>query len=260
MCLEICKKQGVLGVKIVGETFQSRNVATAWCISEADKVYNWPDFDTVRVNTTDKGSGGSGGLSYCSHTGEATIPDFIFCCWPETDLLDYDETVHAIERAGSVRAAERRAGWLGNMYTNYARKVMIDLGSTKPHLCDFRHVMASTDDQFLSLEQLVAKYEVLLDIEGIGYSGRLKLLLWSQRPVLVVDRPYQEYFSKLLQPWVHFVPVQRDLTDLLDRVQWCIDNPSHAAAIAARALQFAKQHLTRAAAYQVWNDRLMNIY
>jgi hypothetical protein len=35
---------------------------------------------------------------------------------------------------------------------------------------------------YISTDQLVSKYSILIDIEGTGYSGRLKHLLWSHRP------------------------------------------------------------------------------
>ena len=103
---------------------------------------------------------------------------------------------------------------------------------------------------------LVKKYAFLIDIEGIGYSGRLKFLLWSQRPVLLVERPYKEYFFKDLIAWTHYIPVKRNLSDLFFKMNWCLKNKSRVAKIAANALEFSKKHLTREACYAEW-DRVI---
>lgn len=39
------------------------------------------------------------------------------------------------------------------------------------------------NSQYISMPDLVRKYSILIDIEDSGYSGRLKYLLLSHRPV-----------------------------------------------------------------------------
>ena len=85
-------------------------------------------------------------------------------------------------------------------------------------------------------------------------TGRLKYLLFSGRPVLLAERPHEEFFYEHLRPWTHYVPVKRDLSDLKDRVAWTRANAPEARAIADRAKAFAKTHLTRDAAYARWRD------
>lgn len=65
-------------------------------------------------------------------------------------------------------------------------------------------------------------YSILLDIEGGGYSARLKYLLLSNKPLLIVNRPYKEFFFKNLQEYVHYIPVKRDLSDLIDKTKWIL--------------------------------------
>ncbi|RYF00276.1 MAG: hypothetical protein EOO77_34290 [Oxalobacteraceae bacterium] len=42
---------------------------------------------------------------------------------------------------------------------------------------------------YLTMPDLVKTYAYLIDVEGQGYSGRLKMLLHSNRPVLLQRRP-----------------------------------------------------------------------
>jgi len=47
-----------------------------------------------------------------------------------------------------------------------------------------------------------------------------------------------------LEPWVHFIPVTEDLSDLVARVEWANANPAEAAQIAQHGLEFARANLT----------------
>lgn len=59
-----------------------------------------------------------------------------------------------------------------------------------------------------------ANYKYLIDLQGQGYSARLKYLLASGRPIFIPDRPWVEHWHRLLVPWVHYVPVLSDFSDL----------------------------------------------
>lgn len=80
-------------------------------------------------------------------------------------------------------------------------------------------------------EQLEAKY--LLSLEGNDISTGLKWMLASRSLVLM---PMPQYCSWLLEtrlePWVHFVPVRRDLGDLEARLAWCRSHPAESERIA----------------------------
>jgi len=104
--------------------------------------------------------------------------------------------------------------------------------------------------KYISLTDLIKTYSILIDIEGNGYSGRLKYLLWSHRPVIIVDRPHKEYFFEFLEEWKHYIPVKRDLSDLIEKTQWCLTNYFKAQEI---AYEFSKKYLTRNACYEQWN-------
>jgi hypothetical protein len=107
--------------------------------------------------------------------------------------------------------------------------------------------------RYISTPDLAKTYSILIDIEGNGYSARLKHLLWSHRPVLLVDRPHKEYFFEFLKEWEHYIPVERDLSDLIEKTKWCINNYDKAKQIAENAYDFSKQYLTREACYKQWD-------
>jgi hypothetical protein len=105
----------------------------------------------------------------------------------------------------------------------------------------------------LSLHEQARRWSALLDVEGKGYSGRLKLLLHSGRPVLVQDRPWREWFWDSLVPMEHYVPVRRDLSDLVTQARWVQQHPHEAADIGRAGQKLARQLLTRRSAAEQWS-------
>jgi len=89
-------------------------------------------------------------------------------------------------------------------------------------------------------------------VEGRGYSARLKILLFSGRPVLLQERAWCEWWHFELVAFEHYIPVKEDLSDLLEMVSWARDHPEEADKIAKAAKLFADTKLTRAAALARW--------
>ncbi|EJT99491.1 hypothetical protein DACRYDRAFT_69191 [Dacryopinax primogenitus] len=59
------------------------------------------------------------------------------------------------------------------------------------------------------------KYKYLFDVDGNGRSVRFERLMRSRSLVLKASI-FPEWYSNRIQPWVHYVPVQLDLSDLYD--------------------------------------------
>jgi hypothetical protein len=54
-----------------------------------------------------------------------------------------------------------------------------------------------------------------------------------------VDSVYNLWFSYLLKPYVHYVPIKSDLSDLLKKINWCKKHNEKAKKIAANARELA---------------------
>lgn len=81
----------------------------------------------------------------------------------------------------------------------------------------------------------------LLYLPGNICSERLpKLFLSGSLVFLVDDWIVDELFKLLLRPWVHYVPVRADGTDVVAKVVWAIKNDDMARAIAERGLHRAR--------------------
>jgi hypothetical protein len=149
-----------------------------------------------------------------------------------------------------------KIGWYGNIYSPqsnvieyYTRPLLKKIGDENPQLFDIFHILPNNGiidgniNNYLSLPDLI-KYKYLIDIGGNGYSGRLKYLLFSKRPLLLVDRNYVEYFHNDLIPYKHYIPVKMDLSDLLEKVNWMKNNYAKSLEIANNAFEYAVNHFT----------------
>lgn len=245
-----------------------RGTSTFWCLRRADSVYKWGDFE-VTISTGDAPRGDDE-YAFCHPSrNERTVPDFNFHRWPEAGVECYEKTVAAIGDAAARPPELRKAGWIGSA-SHATRRRLHELGTAhrdvldvtlmtwRPEACgseerDGPAVERHAASEFLSLPELAARFAILIDVEGLGYSGRLKYLLFSGRPVLVADRPMLEWFHFDLEPWVHYCPVKRDLSDLVERAKWCVAHPEAAADIGANGRRFALAHLTREACFARWD-------
>ena len=78
--------------------------------------------------------------------------------------------------------------------------------------------------------------------DGNTFSGRFFAFLFSGS---LVFKPtaFTEYFRDWLKPYVHYIPVEMDLSDLESKVQWALEHDAEAKQIAMNGQKFAEAHL-----------------
>lgn len=54
---------------------------------------------------------------------------------------------------------------------------------------------------------------------------------------------FNEYFRDWLKPYVHYIPVEVDLSDLESKVQWALDHDAEAKQIAMNGRRFVERHM-----------------
>lgn len=42
--------------------------------------------------------------------------------------------------------------------------------------------------------------------------------------MIFADTVWYEWYYDILKPWVHYVPVKRDLSDLVEKIEWLKEN------------------------------------
>ena len=80
----------------------------------------------------------------------------------------------------------------------------------------------------------IKQYKYLLVLDGNSWPSRLQKMLHFNS-VILYPRLFFNWYSWYLQPFVHFVPVNLDLSDLEEKVEWLESNPVIAENIAKNA-------------------------
>ncbi|QWD62304.1 glycosyl transferase family 90 [Polynucleobacter sp. MWH-UH25E] len=85
-----------------------------------------------------------------------------------------------------------------------------------------------------------SKYQIDIDGNSNAWSGLFQKLL-SGSTVLKVDSPnqFRQWYYDKLVPWVNFVPVKSDLSDLVDKVHWLIAHDDEAQKIGLAGKELA---------------------
>uniref|UniRef100_A0A8C9LDU4 Protein O-glucosyltransferase 1 n=1 Tax=Pavo cristatus TaxID=9049 RepID=A0A8C9LDU4_PAVCR len=87
------------------------------------------------------------------------------------------------------------------------------------------------------------KYKYLFNFRGVAASFRLKHLFLCGSLVFHVGEEWLEFFYQQLKPWVHYIPVKSDLSDVRELLQFAKENDNVAQEIAERGRQFITEHL-----------------
>jgi Glycosyl transferase family 90 len=86
----------------------------------------------------------------------------------------------------------------------------------------------------VTIEEML-QYKAIIMLEGNDVSSGLKWALYSNS-VVMTQTPTKTSWAmeELLEPWVHYVPLNDDLSDVEEKMQWIIDHDSEAQQIAYR--------------------------
>jgi hypothetical protein len=95
----------------------------------------------------------------------------------------------------------------------------------------------------IPVEAFVA-YKYLISTDGVGAAWKRLPTILASGSVLLMQHRWQQFFYAGLQPWVHYVPVKDDMSDLVERYHWLRTHGAHARAIAENGLDFARRILT----------------
>ncbi|KAF9406309.1 hypothetical protein HW555_013264, partial [Spodoptera exigua] len=203
------------------------------------------------------------------HKKDKPLPVFSWCGSDDTyDIVmpTYDLTESALENMGRVTLdtlsvqsgaeiawdeREPRAVWRGRD-SRAERLKLIDIARANPDLFNASltnfFFFRDKESQYGPKQPHISffkffdfKYQI--NVDGTVAAYRMPYLLAGGGLVLKQQSPYYEHFYPQLVPWEHFVPVKRDLSDLVDRVKWARDNDDKAKQIAGNARNFANNNL-----------------
>jgi hypothetical protein len=169
--------------------------------------------------------------------------------WPQVGIPDGPQlTRDLLNYKGDWRY--NTAFWIG-ADTHESRKVLAALSEQNPSIVNaelMKWKPRPPGTQSPSATRYVSlwdhrHYKYLIDCPGHGYSGRIRWLLASGRPLFIVERDTVESWHRHLRPWVHFIPLRSDLSDLIFSWKRLEADPALYAMISENAREFVRRRL-----------------
>lgn len=120
---------------------------------------------------------------------------------------------------------------------NPATQHEIDVGLTKKWRYQKYQQYVKND---MTIKKMM-EYKYLLSIEGNDVATNLKWIMASNSVVLMPKPRVESWFAEsLLEPYVHYVPVKDDFSDILHQKLWCDQHPEKCKKIVKRAQAFVQ--------------------
>tara|TARA_Y100000389_G_C17470670_1_gene530361 strand:+ start:1142 stop:3613 length:2472 start_codon:yes stop_codon:yes gene_type:complete len=116
----------------------------------------------------------------------------------------------------------------------------------------------------ISLKQKITdeekfKYKYILYLDGHVSAFRLGGEMASGSVLFIPESPYSLWFSELLKPMVHYIPIKSDLTDLVEKTNFCINNDKLSKKIAMNAKKFYNDNLNKQKILEYMGNRIKDI-
>jgi hypothetical protein len=203
------------------------------------------------------------GLGFCSdRPGVFLLPDPFFIEMHGYEDLRRHYEVHPTPWRDRIPVAFWRGSTTGQPldadlgWRSKPRVRLCEIGQQRPDLVDAAitrvcHIDDPDAEPWLRRNGLFAasvpetsfgNYKYQIDIDGVSnsWSGLFQKLLTGS-PVLKVSSPvgFRQWYYDRLKPWVNFVTVADDMSDLFDKVQWLKKHDAVARAIGEKGQALA---------------------
>ena len=153
--------------------------------------------------------------------------------------IEYTSKKNSIVWRGSTTGITTRFRF--DLVNKYKTHPVFDIGFTT--VCQRAAVDASSIKPKLSLRDQL-QYKFILSIEGNDVSSGLKWQLYSNSVVIMAKPTCVSWaMEDKLIPWVHYLPVKEDFSNLEEVFQWGLVHESKCKAITVAAQKFIEQFL-----------------
>ncbi|KAK2163625.1 hypothetical protein LSH36_76g03039 [Paralvinella palmiformis] len=177
--------------------------------------------------------------------------------WPiyPTGLGRWDEQRIIITKEAAKHPWEKKknVAFFRGSRTSAERDPLILLSRAEPDLADAQYTknqawksdkdtLGAPPAKEIKLEDH-CKYKYLFNFRGVAASFRFKHLFFCKSVVFHVGEDWLEFFYPAMKPWVHYIPVKQDLSDLRELIVFARENDDTVKKIAERGYEFIRDHL-----------------
>jgi len=155
------------------------------------------------------------------------------------------------------------------------RAKVVDFGAKHPQLLDARFAGRggslrgakaetakrrnwSLDDAFLTWEEGL-EYRATVVVDGNTVADRLAYLMASMTAIIKQESDRREALSSCMVPYVHYVPLKPDVSDLEEQITWALANETRLRQIAEAGAELVISHFSRRAQLCYWATLIRRI-
>lgn len=204
-------------------------------------------------------------LSMNARKGYADIPIFTFDDWdyikhPDIDFTKVNNDWDSKKPVAFFRGSSTGCGW--DAETNMRLKA-VQMSSMHPELIDAKltkitknmkvhktrragYVSSKLYKESTPMKfERFSDYKYILQIDGNVAAYRLAKTMLFGSVIMIVESDYSLWYQSLLEPFVHYVPVKPDLSNLVEMIEWCRLNDKKCEVIAKNGKTLAEKILTK---------------
>jgi len=112
---------------------------------------------------------------------------------------------------------------------------------------------------YINKHHYFSKYQSVLVLAGIGAAFRFTEHLAAGQAVILQDFKYVEWFTPYMTPNVHYIPLQKDLKNLTQVLEWVRDHPKEVREIAQNGKEFYHKWLNLEMIDQHWYELMWRL-
>lgn len=102
-------------------------------------------------------------------------------------------------------------------------------------------------------------YKYIINVDGHVTAFRLSLELSMGSVILLGDSEYTIWFMKYLEPYKHYIPIKKDLSNLVEIIRWCRKNDEQCKKISENAKIFYLKYLNKNSILDYLQMTLINL-
>ena len=180
-------------------------------------------------------------FSYCTtysmKNRVIAFPDY-GSCYNEEKFWDKNNSPSKCKEAAKKTWQDKRIFWRGSLFTSPTRYFLFELGKKYP---EYLQIEDGAKGNFVPMVEQ-SKYKYLIDTRGNSFSVRLQTLLRLGRVLFIVYRPSREWYFNRMIPMVHYVPVEEDMSDLIEKYIFMENHPELYEKIVRNMAEFVEEN------------------
>lgn len=107
--------------------------------------------------------------------------------------------------------------------------------------------------------EIQSTYKYIINIDGHVSAYRQSLEFSLGSVILMVNSDYYLWFKQYLKPYVHYIPIKKDLSDIYEKISWCKNNDHKCQQIVQNCLKFYDKFLSKNSILDYWQKTLIEL-